>query len=198
MEAKVAQRGLSKYRWVLVVVMIGGLILLGHVTGVGEQLESVGRVRAWVLDAGGWGLVLFLALFAVGAVMHAPGILFLVAALLIYPMWPGVLIAFAGSVFAVTVSFVIVRFVGGQPLGEIRRPWLRRILRHLDDRPVRTVFLLRTLLWLHPAVSSVLAMSSVRFRDYLLGSALGLALPITLFAYFFDVIERMGWLRAFL
>lgn len=198
MESQTAQHALRRYRWILVLLMIGGLILLGHITGVADDMGSVGQVRAWVLSAGGWGLALFLALFAAGAIMHAPGLLFLVAAMLIYPAWPGALVAFAGAVISVTVSFLIIRFVGGQPLGEIRRPWLRRLLRHLDDRPIRTVFLLRTVLWLHPAVSSLLAMSKVRFRDYVIGSTLGLALPVTMFVLFFDLIEKMGWLRSFL
>lgn len=197
MESETVHRGLGRYRWVLVLVMIGALVALGHATGVAEELRSVGHVRAWVLDAGPWGLLLFMGLFVAGAVVHAPGTLFLVAAMVIYPVWPGVLVAFLGAVLSVTVSFMVIRLVGGQPLGQVRRPWLRRILRHLDDRPIRTVFLLRIALWLHPAVSSLLAMSSVRFRDYVIGSTLGLALPVAMFVLFFDLIERMGWLGSF-
>jgi uncharacterized membrane protein YdjX (TVP38/TMEM64 family) len=197
MEPQAAQHHLRRYRWVLVILFIGGLILIAHVTGLGEQLESVERVRTWVQGAGAWGLVLLWALFVIGALIHAPGILFLTAAMFIYPKWDGILIAFAGAVLSVSVSFLVIRLVGGQPLGEIRHPFFRRLLRHLDHRPIRTVFLLRMALWLAPAVSSVLAMSSVRFRDYVIGSALGLAVPVLAFGMFFEVVQRAGWLSGF-
>jgi uncharacterized membrane protein YdjX (TVP38/TMEM64 family) len=47
-------------------------------------------------------------------------------------------------------------------------------------------------------VSSALALSSVRLRDYVVGSALGLAIPIAAFALLFDFILRSGWLQQFL
>jgi hypothetical protein len=54
----------------------------------------------------------------------------------------------------------------------------RRILSHLDGHPVRTIFLLRLLLWMAPQLNYALALSNVRFRSYLLGTALGLLAPI--------------------
>jgi uncharacterized membrane protein YdjX (TVP38/TMEM64 family) len=191
-------QGLLRYRWVLAIALVVVLVGLIHATGLGERLDSVERVRTWVLGAGGWGLALFLGLFALGALAHMPGVLFLAAAMFIYPSWQGGVVAFVGAVLAVTVSFLVFRSVGGQPLGGLRQPLLRRVLRHLDDRPIRTVFLLRLILWLAPVVSSALALSSVRLRDYVVGSALGLALPIAAFALLFDFILRSGWLQQFL
>ncbi|MCB9621848.1 MAG: DedA family protein, partial [Sandaracinus sp.] len=55
-----------------------------------------------------------------------------------------------------------------------------------ERRPVRVVALLRLILWMAPPLNYALAMSAVRFRDYVVGSALGLILPIAAAALFFD------------
>ena len=60
------------------------------------------------------------------------------------------------------------------------------MLARLDERPVTTVIVLRTLLWLAPPLNYALALSSIRFRHYLIGSALGLLLPVAGAALFFD------------
>jgi uncharacterized membrane protein YdjX (TVP38/TMEM64 family) len=51
--------------------------------------------------------------------------------------------------------------------------------------------LLRLLLQTVPALNYALALSGVSFRQYLLGTALGLPLPIVLYCIFFDYLERL-------
>jgi uncharacterized membrane protein YdjX (TVP38/TMEM64 family) len=52
------------------------------------------------------------------------------------------------------------------------------LLGRLDAHPVRVVALLRVVLIHSPQLNYALALSSLRYRDYLLGSALGLVLPV--------------------
>jgi uncharacterized membrane protein YdjX (TVP38/TMEM64 family) len=66
------------------------------------------------------------------------------------------------------------------------------MLGHLDARPIRTVFALRLVLWLAPALNYALALTRARFRDYAIGSALGLILPVAGAAILFD------WLVTFI
>ena len=42
-----------------------------------------------------------------------------------------------------------------------------------------------------PALNYTLALSGVRRRDYLLGSLLGLPLPLLVYCFFFDRIARV-------
>ena len=55
---------------------------------------------------------------------------------------------------------------------------------------MRTVLLLRLVLWMAPELNYALALSNVGYRPYLVGSALGLVAPIggtvLLFDYFFN------------
>jgi uncharacterized membrane protein YdjX (TVP38/TMEM64 family) len=158
---------------VLVLIVLVGL---GRWAGVADlNLELVnGYVRA----AGAWGWLLYLALFAGGVLLHIPGMVFVVAGIVAYGQVLGFVLAFTGSVGAVISSFVVVRMVGGQPLGGVQNPWLQRMLSHLHDRPIRTVCLLRLVMWLAPPLNYALAMTNLTFRDYLIGSVAGLVIPV--------------------
>jgi uncharacterized membrane protein YdjX (TVP38/TMEM64 family) len=63
---------------------------------------------------------------------------------------------------------------------------VRRILAQLDDHPIRTVILLRLILSMSPQVNYALALSSVRPRDFFVGSAVGLFAPVFALAFLFD------------
>jgi uncharacterized membrane protein YdjX (TVP38/TMEM64 family) len=42
-----------------------------------------------------------------------------------------------------------------------------------------------------PALNYTLAMSGIRFRDYLIGTLLGLPIPIALYCVFFDYLAKV-------
>jgi len=55
--------------------------------------------------------------------------------------------------------------------------------------------LLRMLFQTLPALNYTLALTGVKFRDYLIGTLLGLPLPIALYCLFFDFLARVLNLR---
>jgi uncharacterized membrane protein YdjX (TVP38/TMEM64 family) len=175
------------WRLAALVALIVGLIVLGKVTGLTAYL-STERIRTTVQAAGWWGALVLIALFCVGELVHVPGWVFMAAAVIAYGRLTGGLLGYAGALCSVSLSFVIVRGVGGKPLGAIRWRWAQRVLGHLDTHPLRTVFILRSILWMAPQLNYALALSNVRFRDYLVGSALGLALPLLGMVLLFDRI----------
>ena len=142
------------------------------------------RLRKAVENAGYWGVALYVAIFAIGELLHVPGMVFVAAGVFAYGKWVGGALAIAGALFSVTVSFWVVRIVGGQALKQVRWKRMRQLLDKLDEKPIRVVAMLRILFWLAPAVNYALAMSSVRFRDFLIGTVLGLP-PILIAAIVF-------------
>lgn len=172
-------------RLVLLALVLGGIFLLGHVTGATEYFTRA-QIRAFMEDLGVSGFLLYLALFAVGELVHIPGIVFVLAALLAYGRVLGAAAGYAGGLVSVAVAFVVVRRVGGQLLTDVKRPLLRRVIDRLQSHPISTIAALRAVLWFAPIVNVVLAMSPVRFRDYLVGSAIGLLVPITVLTLAFE------------
>jgi len=167
--------------------VLGGLAAAGVASGLTRDL-SVESLRAWMVGAGALGVVGFLAAFALGILVQVPGALFVAAAALAWGQVAGAVVGLVGAVLAVTMSFLLVRSVGGKLLTEIRRPFMQKMMARLERAPIRTVIVLRLVLWVSPPLNYALAFSSVPLRAYVIGSAVGLLLPIALAASFVDLI----------
>lgn len=175
----------ARYRAVIVMLVLAAVFVGAAVSGAFDDVDPE-TIRAAVQSAGVWGVVLFVVGFALGELVHIPGMVFVAGAVLAYGQVGGFAVGLLGAVFSVTVSFLLVRTFGGQALEKIRWKFVQRLLAKLDARPVRTVVMLRLVLWLAPALNFALAMTRVRFRDYLLGSTLGLLVPVAGMALFFE------------
>ncbi|MEO0325025.1 MAG: VTT domain-containing protein [Myxococcota bacterium] len=183
------RRGPARWRLLALVGVFALSFALAKLTGLGDQLTLEG-IRTFMEGAGALGFFAFLAIFALGELLHVPGVVFVAAAIVAYGPVLGGIAGYLGALASVSVSFFVVRGVGGQQLAAVRRPFIQRMLARLDAQPVRVVALLRVALWMAPPLNYALAMSSVRFRAYLIGSALGLALPLTGAAIFIDALLR--------
>jgi uncharacterized membrane protein YdjX (TVP38/TMEM64 family) len=174
----------TPWRIVVAVALVAALYGFARWFELDAYLERE-RVRDYVQAAGGWGIVLFVAIFSIGQLLHIPGLVFVAAAMMVYNLAWGMAASLLGALVAVTVSFIVVRTVGGHALAKLETPWVCRVLGYLEARPILTVALLRVVLWMTPTLNYTLALTRLRLRDYVLGSAIGLAGPI------------IGWSLAF-
>jgi uncharacterized membrane protein YdjX (TVP38/TMEM64 family) len=176
--------------------LMAALALALLLFGIGRALDlqqhlTVESLRATMASAGIAGVVLYVIAFCLGELLHVPGLVFVAAGVLAYGPVLGGPLAFLGAVASVSVSFWVVRAIGGRPLGELRARWVRRALAQLDARPVATIALLRVVLILWPPLNYALALSQVSFAHYFLGSVLGLVAPMALAVTLFDYLMKL-------
>lgn len=134
------------------------------------------------------GLLIFILLFALGNLIQIPGWVFLAAAVLALGRTMGGIATYVAAVASCTITFFTIRFVGGDALRQLDSKIAVKLLRQLDAHPIKSVLLLRVVFQTVPALNYALAMSGVRFRDYLIGTLLGLPVPIALYCVFFDYL----------
>ena len=124
-------------RVLLLFAVLGGLAAIGYFTGLTKDL-SAEKIRVVVQDAGPWGILLYLALFAIGTAMQAPGMLFVAAAILAYGKTTGFFIAHAGAVLSVSVNYALGRSVGGDALDTFKERmkfrWIRALFEQLEPK----------------------------------------------------------------
>lgn len=137
------------------------------------------------------GLLIFVLLFALGNLIQIPGWLFLASAVLTLGKITGGMATYIAAIFSCVTTFVIIRGIGGDALRTLESPLAARILRRLDSHPIRSVMLLRMLFQTIPALNYALALSGIPFWKYLLGTVLGLPLPIALYCLFFDYLATV-------
>ncbi|MDX1803519.1 MAG: VTT domain-containing protein [Alcanivorax sp.] len=191
-ECKVSITGfVSRYkRLLLVVAMLVTLALVMEFTGLREQL-SLAFLRDVLQHNRVTGVLAFILIFILGNLVQLPGWIFLAAAVLALGTVLGGLVTYVAACLSCMVTFVVVRSLGGQALEQIDRPLARRILDRLDSHPVRSVALLRLLFQTMPALNYTLALTGVRLREYMIGTLIGLPLPLLLYCLFFDRIARV-------
>lgn len=177
-------------RLVAVLAFLALLLAVFQLSGLRDNFNLV-LLHQKFLDNEATGLLIFIALFALGNLIQIPGWIFLAAAVLaLGKVWGGVA-TYLAAVVSCAFTFWLIRLLGGDALRQIRGPWAQRMLAQLDARPVATIVVLRILLQTVPALNYALAMSGVKFRDYLVGTLLGLPLPIALYCVFFDYLARV-------
>jgi uncharacterized membrane protein YdjX (TVP38/TMEM64 family) len=131
-----------------------------------------------IRELGFWSVPAFVGAFAASVILALPGSVFVLAAPLLYGQLAGLALAYLGAVIAVTLPFLLARASRGtheRPAGLSRWRRIARLIERVELHPVRNVFLLRLALFMSPPLNYALAFTGIRTRDYVLGSALGIA-----------------------
>ena len=179
------------YRLLFLTLGVLGLWIAAWATGVTGRFTSDG-IRSLVAGRGLWGLVAFIVVFSAGQLLRVPSLVFVAAAVAVYGRNSGILVALLGALISATVSFAVVRAFAGRALADVQQPLIRRLLTHIDSRPILTVALLRLVFQTAPPLNYALAMTAVRWRDHLVGSLLGLPVPVAVMAFLFDWLLHRG------
>ena len=137
------------------------------------------------------GLIIFIALFSLGNLIQIPGWVFLAAAVLTLGRTWGAAVTYVAATTSCIMTFLIIRLIGGNALRQIKSRIAVRLLDNLDAHPIWYIVLLRTLFQTVPALNYALAVSGIKFREYLVGTMLGLPLPIVLYCMFFEYLAKV-------
>ena len=172
-------------RLIAVVVFLGVLLAVFEFTGLRDHFD-LAFMRQVIEKHPLGGLLLFVLLFSLGNLIQIPGWIFLAAAVLTLGRLGGGVVTFVAAVVSCVLTFLTIRALGGDALRQIKSRLAVRILGELDARPIRSVALLRLFFQTAPALNYALSMSGIRLRSYVIGTLLGLPIPIALYCIFFD------------
>jgi uncharacterized membrane protein YdjX (TVP38/TMEM64 family) len=168
-------------------IFLGVLLTVFEVSGLRDHF-NLAFIRQLILQYRTGGLILFVFLFSLGNLIQIPGWVFLAAAVLtLGRLWGGA-VTYVAAVTSCAFTFVTIRILGGDALRLLKSRVAVRLLRELDAHPIASVALLRILFQTVPALNYALAMSGIKFRTYLIGTLVGLPIPIALYCVFFDIL----------
>ena len=177
-------------RIVLVLLFLAVLLGLVQVFGL-RQSFSVAFLRQTLSENRVEGLALFVLLFSLGNLVHIPGWIFLASAVLVLGKVDCALVTYAAASVSCAVTFLSVRLVGGNAVAQLRGKLATRLLSQLHAHPIRNVVLLRIVFQTLASLNYALALSGLEFKTYMLGTVLGLPLPIAVYCLLFDAIVKM-------
>lgn len=157
-----------------------------------SQFFGLEYLTRTIQNTGMFGLVMFTIVYIIGTLMNIPGMIFLFILFLVYDDALGLAVGYLSTLLSMIAHFKFTRAVAGTPFAEIKQPFIRKQLDQLEARPLRTTIILRLLLFISPPVNYALALSSIRFKHFLIGSMV--AMPFNLLANFFLTIYAKDWM----
>ena len=179
------------YRRLLAVLLFLALLLtIVQLSGLRENF-SLDFLQHQILAHQVAGLLAFVVLFSIGNLIQIPGWIFLAAAVLTLGKVAGGLATYVAASTSCVVTFLVIKAIGGDALRQLDNKVALRIFRHLDAHPVRSIALLRVLFQTVPALNYALALSGMKFRHYLVGTLIGLPVPIAMYCLFFDYLAKV-------
>ena len=151
----------------LVLGAIGLALILGT--------PDIAAMRSRVDAAGVWGPALFFALYTGLALIPCPKALLTAAGGALFGLWAGAGLALAAALVGAIISFGVGRLLGREAVDRLIRGRLARVDALLADHGLSAVLIVR-LVPLVPftAINYASGLSGIRFRHYVLGSALGM------------------------
>jgi uncharacterized membrane protein YdjX (TVP38/TMEM64 family) len=174
----------------LLLLAIGTAIAAARISGVSHGLNAA-ALEASMRQAGPFGAFVFVGAFVLGVLAYLPGAIFVAAGTLAYGKVLGFALNFSAAVLAMCVSFGVARAIGGQQLDQATSPRLHKLVERIERRPVLTLVVLRAVLFISPPLNTALALSRIRFREFAVGSAIGLILPMAITTFVLDRLMRL-------
>jgi uncharacterized membrane protein YdjX (TVP38/TMEM64 family) len=148
----------------------------------------VSRLDDMVQRAGMLGPVLFILVYSLG-ILFLPASPFTIAGAVIFGKFYGMLYNLAADMIGATISFYLGRyFLHGlaRDILETKLPWLDR---KAEVEGFTVVFYLRIFWFPFIVLNYAAGATKIRFRDYFLGTVLGLMPSVFIFTYFVGAIR---------
>lgn len=182
-------------RAALVAIVIALVLMTMHRLHLTDHL-SIERMRALIGGAGPLGPVVFIAIFISGFFLPGPEMVSVAfGGVLFGPVW-GFVYSWIACIIGTALPFLLVRY-GAQEWAQRalhdRFPRLRALDDRLEHHGVLTVALLRLVFLLAPPLNWSLGATRVRFRDYVLGTGLGILPGVGLTVFLADRISETGF-----
>jgi uncharacterized membrane protein YdjX (TVP38/TMEM64 family) len=164
-------RPTGRLRWVVLAVVLVALVVLALTVSLPTPLALRDRVAA----LGPWAAVTFLVVHALVTVTPIPRTAFSLSAGVLFGPWVGLALCVVASTISAAGAFALVRRLGGRAVQRLGPGRVRMLEARMSSRGFLTVLSTRLVPVLPFApLNYTLGVTTVRWRPYLVGTAIGL------------------------
>ena len=161
--------------------------------GVFDFLHDRERIENFFNDSGLFGPVLYVLAFVAAQPLSLPGAALIIPATCVWDWWEVFAYSMLGGIIASSLGFIISRWLA--------QDWVRRRLpqrfigweKRFVDHALLSTIALRLVTGYAPAAAWFLGISKVRWREFIIGTILGLIPATFLFSYYGD--DTVRWVQ---
>ncbi|MGE0314694.1 MAG: VTT domain-containing protein [Lautropia sp.] len=161
----------------LVLLAMVALLLAWRFTPLRDALD-IDSMRALLgrTDMGPATPLLVIAVFGLAGLVVVPVMLLIVVTGLVFGPWPGSAYALGGVLFSAALTYGVGRLLGRKPLRTLAGERVQHLSRKLGDSGIVAIAAVRVIpLAPFTIVNLFAGASHIRFRDYLIGTAISMA-----------------------
>ena len=174
-------------------VLLLAVFALLFIFGVFDFLHDRERIESFFNDSGLFGPVLYVLAFVAAQPLSLPGAALIIPATFVWDWWEVFAYSMLGGIIASSLGFSISRWLA--------QDWVRRRLpqrfigweKRFVDHALLSTIALRLVTGYAPAADWFLGISKVRWREFIIGTILGLIPATFLFSYYGD--DTVRWVQ---
>jgi uncharacterized membrane protein YdjX (TVP38/TMEM64 family) len=174
----------------VLIAVTAGLAVLWRWTPLGDyvDLASARALAAWI-KAQPLAPLLVAGVYVAGGLVALPVTLMIIATVAVFGTWLGLLYALAGSWLSAAILFGIGRLMGRNTVRRFAGGLLNRLSRRLSEKGLLTVVTFRIVPVAPFSVVNLIAgVSEIRWRDFALGTLIGMFPGVVAVAFLADRI----------
>jgi uncharacterized membrane protein YdjX (TVP38/TMEM64 family) len=177
-------------------VFIASALFLVRYTPIRELLTAEALRQAIDL-AGGWAPVLYILFYAMGVCLFLPGTLLTGLGAAVFGAYWGFVYVWIGAMLGAGGAFFIGRFLGRDFAASLIGDKLKKYDEAIERNGFATVLYLRLIYFPFTAMNFGMGLTRVTFRDYIVGTGLGIMVGTFIFTFFIgtlkDVLASGSW-----
>jgi phospholipase D1/2 len=176
-------------------IIIAALVLLAVIAMTAlwkwtplNELLTPENMKQWIsaLNDNPFTPVIVITVFAIAGLIAIPLTLLVVTVAISFGAWPGSIYALAGSLLSATFAYILGHWLGRTSVSEMAGSKLNRLSKRLANHGVMAIITVRIIpVAPFTLINLVAGASHIKFRDFILGTLIGMLpgiLAITVFA----------------
>jgi uncharacterized membrane protein YdjX (TVP38/TMEM64 family) len=183
-------RGKSILKALILLVFVVAAIILVRYTPIKDYLsaEALGRF----LDAVGiWAPVVFMVIYAGGVCLFLPGTLLTGLGAAIFGAYWGFVYVWFGAMAGASIAFWIGRTLGREFASSLIGDKLKKYDDAIERNGFAAVLYLRLVYFPFTPMNFGMGLTKVHFRDYFLGTGLGIIVGTFIFTFFIGTLKEV-------
>ncbi len=172
-------------------IVIG--IVGGTVFGLWDFLHDREQIQDFFQDSGAFGPIIYILAFIAAQPLSLPGAALIIPATFVWTWWEVFIYSMLGGIIASSIGFVVARWFA--------QDWIRKRLpqrfigweKRFVDHALLSTIALRLVTGYAPAADWFLGILKIRWREFLIGTIIGLIPTAFLFSYYGD--DTVRWVQ---
>ncbi len=183
-------RGKAILKALILLIFLAAAIIVMRYTPIRDYL-SAGALGRFLDAVGIWAPVVFMAVYAGGVCLFLPGTLLTGLGAAIFGAYWGFVYVWFGAMAGASISFWIGRTLGREFASSLIGDKLKKYDDAIERNGFAAVLYLRLVYFPFTPMNFGMGLTKVHFRDYFLGTGLGIIVGTFIFTFFIGTLKEV-------